>query len=116
MPPDPVAIDQVVVVGIDALASLQDKPLIFWYPQIARALEVAADKGAAAVGVDLIPYHSLGEKLEDVVRDSASEGGEVLDNIGTELDRSIILAMMRASQKCQFFRVSTAILCHFISG
>jgi len=90
--------DKVVVVGIDGVTSLRDKPLIFWYPQIAEAIQVAADNGAIAIAIDLIPYHSLGEKL-DVVFSELGDGGEgeILNNIGNDLDRSIIAALMRSS-------------------
>lgn len=88
---------QVVVIGIDGYKSLKDKPLIFWYPQIAECIRTAATNGAAAIALDLIPYHSLAEKLQAVMQelrgpDQAAEG-----NIGKDLDHSLITALVRSS-------------------
>jgi len=90
--------NRVVVVGIDGIASLRDKPLIFWYPQIAEAIQLAAENGATAIGLDLIPYHSLGEKLAMIPGElGEAEESEIFDNIGNDLDRSIVTALMRSS-------------------
>lgn len=90
--------DHVVVIGIDGYKSLQDKPLIFWYPQIADCIQTAAGQGAAAIALDIIPYHSLAEKLDAVIRElGGTTQGEGLDNIGKDLDRSLISALIRSS-------------------
>ncbi|PLX90864.1 MAG: hypothetical protein C0614_00185 [Desulfuromonas sp.] len=98
-PGDSAAAQNVVIIGIDGVASLRDKPLIFWYPEIAEVITTAAGQGAAAIGIDLIPYHSLSEKLDNVAAEFSDGDGEdgMLDNIGSDLDRSLIAALMRSS-------------------
>lgn len=92
------AADKVVVIGIDGYKSLQDKPLIFWYPQIADSIQAASGQGAAAIALDIIPYHSLADKLGAVIRELRdTDQGESFDNIGRDLDRSLISALIRSS-------------------
>ena len=96
-PDESVTAQNVVIIGIDGVASLREKPLIFWYPEIAEVITTAASQGAAAIGVDLIPYHSLSEKLDDVAAEFSGGEDAMLDNIGSDLDRSLIAALMRGS-------------------
>ena len=90
---------KVVMVGIEEIAALKKKPFIFWYPDLGRFLNIAAQARAKVVGIDMIPFHSLEQKLADSFK---GMGGDVpktatLDDIGKQLDNALVSGLMQAS-------------------
>lgn len=93
----------VVVVALDQASALAKKPLIFWYPEIGRFLRLMREVSPKAVGIDLIPVHSLGEKLKealaslpDLPRNGISPA--LLDRIGDAADRSLLAPLIELSE------------------
>ncbi len=91
----------VVVVSIEDHEALRKKPFIFWYPELGRFLKLAARSGALAVGIDIIPFHSLEQKLPDSFRglDGESPSLATLNDIGRQLDNSLVEGIMHASRE-----------------
>lgn len=89
----------VVVAAIDETTALKKKPLIFWYPDLADFARQSAAAGVRAIGFDVIPYHSLGEKLAGAVEGIAGGLDRPLADVGEDLDRSIVRGFLSASEK-----------------
>lgn len=92
---------KVVMVGIEEHAALKKKPFIFWYPDLGRFLKRVALSKATAVGIDMIPYHSLEQKLADSFKgmDGVSPPVATLDDIGKQLDNSLVAGLMQAARE-----------------
>src|ERR1700674_4617435 len=83
---------KVVMVGIDDMAALKRKPFVFWYPDIGRFLKLMAQYHAAVIGIDIIPYHSLEQKLGESfvgIEGPPPDAGK-LGEIGRRLDNSLV--------------------------
>jgi class 3 adenylate cyclase len=91
----------VVMVGIEEHAALKKKPLIFWYPDLGRFLKVAAQSEASAVGIDMIPFHSLEQKLAEGFKgmEGAAPPSAALNEIGRQFDNSLVEGLMQASRE-----------------
>ena len=91
---------KVVMVGIEELAMLKKKPFIFWYPDLGRFIRLMAQSGVVVVGLDLIPYHPLEQKLPESFK--GMEGSSLslpgAQDIGRQLDGSLLSALMQASR------------------
>ncbi len=92
---------KVVMVGIEEHAALKKKPFIFWYPDLGRFLKIAAQSKATAVGIDMIPFHSLEQKLADSFKgvDGTPPPAATLDEIGRQLDNALVSGLMQASRE-----------------
>lgn len=92
-----------VVVGMEEDSMIKEKPLIFWYPDIGLFIEKMEDYGVSVIGIDLIPVHSLGEKinsaLEAVTYKSDKAHSSFLKDIGERLDNSLMGSILSASEK-----------------
>lgn len=88
------------MVGIEEQAALKKKPFIFWYPDLGRFLEIAAQAKAKAIGIDMIPFHSLEQKLADSFKGMEGDLPKTatLDDIGRQLDDALVSRLMRASR------------------
>jgi class 3 adenylate cyclase/CHASE2 domain-containing sensor protein len=91
-----------VVVDMEEGILMEEKPLIFWYPEIGEFLYKMNEYGASSVAIDLIPIHSLGEKIIDAADSSFPSGmnecgAEFLDEFGQYLDNSLMGALLDAS-------------------
>lgn len=90
----------VAVVAIDEKTILAKKPFVFWYPDIGRFCSLASRMGATSIGVDLIPIHSLEQKLgagylgSEV---SAQNTGD-LAATGKTLDQLLLTGIMDAAK------------------
>lgn len=91
---------KVVMVAIEEHAALKKKPFIFWYPDLGRFFRLAAQSKATAVGLDMIPFHSLEQKLADsfIGIGGESPSPEILTDIGRQLDNSLVEGLMQASR------------------
>lgn len=91
---------RVVVVGMEEKTMIKEKPLIFWYPEIGRFLKQMNECGATAVGIDLIPVHSLGEKMTEAARSMfrQPEHLKFFEEMGLQLDQSLLGPMLEASE------------------
>ncbi|KKK48086.1 hypothetical protein LCGC14_3148660, partial [marine sediment metagenome] len=81
----------VIVVGMIEDQMITRKPLIFWYPEIGEFLGMMLEYEARLVSMDLIPLHSLGEKLVEsassIMEDDLDEDSEVfLEELGETTD------------------------------
>lgn len=95
---------KVVVVGMEEDRIAAVKPLIFWYPEIGRFLSLMDSHGANAVGIDLIPLHSLGQKMKDaaisIMADNARAGFEdEMEELGELTDNSLMAPMLRSTER-----------------
>jgi class 3 adenylate cyclase/CHASE2 domain-containing sensor protein len=97
---------KVVMVGIEELAALKKKPFIFWYPDLGRFLTIAAQAKAKAIGIDIIPFHSLEQKLADSFKGMSGDVPKtaVLDDIGKQLDNALVSGLMQASRKTEIIQ------------
>jgi class 3 adenylate cyclase len=94
----------VVVVGMEEDSIVREKPLIFWYPDLGRFLWKMREYDARVVGIDLIPVHSLGEKIKDaafsVFPSEPDEGSvELLESIGELADNSLLSPMLEVTDR-----------------
>lgn len=90
----------VVVVAIDEKSVLAKKPFVFWYPEIGRFCSLMAQMGAASIGIDLIPVHSLEQKLGRAYPDAELSGQKKTDlaSLGKTLDQLLFTGIMEASR------------------
>jgi class 3 adenylate cyclase/CHASE2 domain-containing sensor protein len=90
---------RVVMVGIEEHAALKKKPFIFWYPDLGRFLRIVAQAKAKAVGIDMIPFHSLEQKLADSFKGMEGDvpNAATLDDIGKQLDNALVSGLMQSS-------------------
>jgi adenylate cyclase len=91
---------KVVVVAIEEHAALKKKPFIFWYPDLGRFLVRSSQAGTKAIGIDMIPFHSLEQKLADSFKGMAGDVPDTatLDDIGRQLDNALVSGLMQASR------------------
>jgi class 3 adenylate cyclase/CHASE2 domain-containing sensor protein len=91
---------KVVMVAIEEHAALKKKPFIFWYPDLGRFLTIAAQAKATAVGIDMIPFHSLENKLAESFKGIEGDvpPASTLDDIGRQLDNALVSGMMQAAR------------------
>lgn len=89
----------VVVVAIDEKNILAKKPFVFWYPDIGRFCRLMAGMGATAIGIDLIPVHSLEKKLGSGYLGSEISGPdkEGFSTLGKTLDQLLLGGIMEAA-------------------
>ena len=90
-----------VVVGMEEDSMVTVKPLIFWYPEIGRFLSMMDEAGAASVGIDLIPIHSLGKKMMESVSEIMAGSMDdnavaLMEGFGQISDNSILAPMLYA--------------------
>lgn len=97
LPPSPS--QHVVVIAINEKTILSKKPFVFWYPDIGQFCSLMAQKGATAVGIDLIPVHSLEKKLGSGYLGTEISGQEKNDfaAMGKTLDQSLLSGIMDAA-------------------
>jgi class 3 adenylate cyclase/CHASE2 domain-containing sensor protein len=90
---------RVVVVVIEEKAALKKKPLIFWYPDLGTSLKRMADARVKSVGLDIIPFHSLEQKLAEGIKgmDAPVPTQSTLEDIGRQMDNSLISGVMGTS-------------------
>ncbi|MFC1852831.1 CHASE2 domain-containing protein [candidate division CSSED10-310 bacterium] len=85
---------EVIVVGMEE-NYLKKKPLIFWYPEIGQFLLKMQEYGAAVVGLDFLPVHSLGQKMTNAAQSildpaKLAEYEVLLSDLGDSADNSIL--------------------------
>jgi class 3 adenylate cyclase/CHASE2 domain-containing sensor protein len=85
---------KVVLVAMEESSTLARKPLIFWYPELGSFFSALRGSGVKAVGIDMIPVHSMAVKLREVVSSPAILPANVqlslLDTIGEAVDDSLL--------------------------
>jgi len=103
---------KIVVVGMEENDIQKEKPLIFWYPDIGKFLMKMKEYNVKVVGLDLIPIHSLGQKIKNAARsikdlqfDKASD--QFLDQLGQAADSAIIRPLVETSDGIHFVQAIT---------
>ncbi len=91
---------RVVMVAIEEHAALKKKPFIFWYPDLGRFIKIAVQAKSAAVGLDLIPVHSLEQKMAESFTgmDGNIPSTAVLNDVGRQLDYALVSGLMKSSR------------------
>ncbi|MBA4417217.1 MAG: hypothetical protein C0392_04810 [Syntrophus sp. (in: bacteria)] len=94
---------KVVVVGLEDKYLSTEKPLIFWYPDIGRFIMKMSEYRAKSIGIDLIPIHSLGQKIQSAAKeivgpDKTGKYSQFLDMFGEESDNSLLKPLIVASE------------------
>lgn len=94
----------VIVVGMIEDQMITRKPLIFWYPEIGEFLGMMLEYEARLVSMDLIPLHSLGEKLVEsassIMEDDLDEDSEVfLEELGETTDNAFLGPLIMISNE-----------------
>ena len=106
--PTTVKADHVVVIGISDQEILEKKPFIFWYPDLGRLMSKTAQAQPAAIGCDLIPYHSLEQKLAESLTNigfqSSGRTELAAEELGRRLDASLVAGLIETSQKVPFIQ------------
>ncbi len=89
----------VVVVAIHEKSILAKKPFVFWYPEIGRFYKFMGQFGAKAVGLDLIPVHSLEEKFGSAFLgvDLSEQKNVDVATMGKALDQLLLEGLMEAA-------------------
>lgn len=109
-PLSPAAIkaDHVVVIGISDQEILEKKPFIFWYPDLGRLLRKVAQSRPAAIGCDLIPYHSLEQKLAESLTDIAFQGSGrtelAAEELGRRMDAALVAGLIETTRQVPFIQ------------
>ncbi len=90
----------IVVVAIDEKSILAKKPFVFWYPDIGRFCSIMGQMGAASVGIDLIPIHSLEQKLgpEYLGADISGFGTNGFADMGKTLDQLLMSGLIEGGK------------------
>jgi class 3 adenylate cyclase/CHASE2 domain-containing sensor protein len=86
----------VTVVAIKEKTIIARKPFVFWYPDIGRFCSLMGRMGAAAVGIDLIPVHSLENKFGSAALgvEMAGQNNDGFAAMGKVLDRALLEGIM----------------------
>jgi class 3 adenylate cyclase len=99
--------NKTVVVGIEERLVLQEKPLLFLYPDIGKFLKKMRDYNVAVIGIDLIPVHKQSEKLKNAVSSMNVDKKyvEFSEEIGERLDKSLLEPIMQVSESIPIVQV-----------
>lgn len=96
------ATGSVVMVALEESSSLAKKPLLFWYPDLGRFFRAIRGADAKAVGIDMIPTHSMAEKLHEAFSsiDPADNtfNHSDLEAIGESLDNALLRPLMELAE------------------
>jgi class 3 adenylate cyclase/CHASE2 domain-containing sensor protein len=96
------ATGKVVLVALEESSALAKKPLIFWYPDLGLFFQAMREAGVRAVGVDMIPVHSMGEKLRELLTSldkvPAAIQKSLLDDIGEAADNALLRPLIDLSE------------------
>jgi len=94
----PPAASHVVVVAIKEQSILAKKPFVFWYPEIGKFCSLMAQMGASAIGIDLIPVHSLEQKFGGAYlgAELSGQGKTDLALAGKVFDQLLMTGIMEA--------------------
>lgn len=90
---------EVVVVGIEERHVIQEKPVIFMYPDIGLFLQRMRDYRVQIVGLDLIPVHKLSEKLRNAMLSVYDEKRDkryiaISEEIGARFDKALLASIL----------------------
>lgn len=102
----------IIVVGMEENDIRKEKPLIFWYPDIGKFLLKMKEYNVKVVGLDMIPIHSLGQKIKNAAQsikelefNKASD--QFLVELGQAADNALIRPLVETSNGIHFVQAIT---------